>query len=296
MNGNALDLSGNGNHGIVSNASLTKDRFGIPNKAYRFNRILNSRIEIRSLLNIAPNNELTISMWAKAYAVTSNCLFVLNPDNQTDRCVGCARYANNPTMMIWDYGDILSGGRSAIQNIPIDTSNWHHYVFIISQTSNSKKTYLDGMNNLNTNYTSTCSNKNFPLWIGGGFSNGTSSQIMWEGLIDDVIIYNRALSSNEVTALYSGAMSCGMFTGLEDLKQVEDFVIFPSVSSSGTYVIQSNILDQECRIEICSVEGKLIKRYTGIIEMIDISEAMQGLYFVKFVSSEGCFIRKIIKQ
>ncbi|MBK7031388.1 MAG: hypothetical protein IPH45_20325 [Bacteroidales bacterium] len=37
FNGNANDLSGNGNDGTVNGATLTTDRFGNPNSAYSFN-------------------------------------------------------------------------------------------------------------------------------------------------------------------------------------------------------------------------------------------------------------------
>jgi hypothetical protein len=37
FNGNANDVSGNGNNGVVSGATLTTDRFGAANKAYSFN-------------------------------------------------------------------------------------------------------------------------------------------------------------------------------------------------------------------------------------------------------------------
>ena len=37
FNGNAEDISGNGNNGTVYGATLTTDRFGNPNSAYNFN-------------------------------------------------------------------------------------------------------------------------------------------------------------------------------------------------------------------------------------------------------------------
>jgi hypothetical protein len=85
FNGQANDLSGHQNHGIVSSATLTSDRFGNPNAAYLFDRDQNSFISISSFSTIAPTNELTISMWAKSDVTTSNCLFMLNPDNPSDR-------------------------------------------------------------------------------------------------------------------------------------------------------------------------------------------------------------------
>lgn len=36
FNGNANDISGNGNNGVIVGATLTSDRFGNPNSAYSF--------------------------------------------------------------------------------------------------------------------------------------------------------------------------------------------------------------------------------------------------------------------
>jgi hypothetical protein len=45
FNGNANDLSGNGNNGVVNGATLTTDRFGYANKAYDFNSNNNTYIQ-----------------------------------------------------------------------------------------------------------------------------------------------------------------------------------------------------------------------------------------------------------
>lgn len=239
FNGNASDLSGTGNNGTVSNATLTTDRFGNPNSAYHFNPAVNSNIAINSFTILAPTNELTISMWAKSDFATSNCLFALNPDNQSDRCVGCAQYVNGgSTLMIWDYGDILSGGRTSVASIPTDLSNWHHYMYVISQSGNIKNMYLDGSAVSTASYNLTCANKNFPFLIGGGYSNGTNTKIMWQGKIDDVCIYNRALNSAEVSALFAGTNTC-FSVGLKELGDIEKMQVYPSVSEKGLYTVSS---------------------------------------------------------
>src|SRR5438876_1084664 len=97
FNGNALDKSGNSNNGIVVGATLTTDRFGNANSAYSFGT--NKSVSINSFSSLAPTNELTVSMWAKCAINTSNCLFQLNPDNYSDRCVGCAAYSNSGSTM-----------------------------------------------------------------------------------------------------------------------------------------------------------------------------------------------------
>lgn len=297
--GNANDLSGSGNNGIVSNATLTTDRFGNANSAYHFDNTLNSHIAINSFSTIASTNELTISMWAKADITTSNCLFALSPDNQNDRCVGCAQYSDaGSTMMVWDYGDIiLNGGRATVPSIPIDNTGWHHYVFVVSQSGNVKFTYLDGTMNFNDMYNSSCSNKNLPFYIGGGFSNGTSSKIMWNGKIDDVTIYNRMLSSNEVSALYSVTSLCPT-TNVHELASIGDLAIYPTVSADGRFNLHSNKAGEKSLLEVYSPDGKLVYRTSELLysKIIDLSETAAGIYLVKLITPQGVYTKKVVRQ
>ena len=65
FNGNANDMSGNNNHGIVNGATLTTDRCGNPNSAYNFNGSSYIRVPHSQSLN-NHTNELTISFWVYA--------------------------------------------------------------------------------------------------------------------------------------------------------------------------------------------------------------------------------------
>lgn len=299
FSGNANDISGNGYNGTVINATLTTDRFGNPNSAYQFSPSFTTGISVTSFSNIAPSNELTISLWAKADGITSNCLFVLNPDSQTDRCVGCAQYTHmSNTMMIWDYGNILSNGRTTYTNVPSDIVNWHHYVFIVSQSGNLKQMYDNGVVKTSSNYAGTCVNKNFPFQIGGGFSNGTTTQIRWSGKIDDVCIYNRALTAAEVSALYTGTGAC-FSVGVEELSSIGKGIVYPTVSETGIYNFSMSGMNSESSIEVYSVDGKLIKSFNDLSKLnntIDISSAQNGVYIVKLNNSGKVFTQKLIKN
>ena len=67
FNGNANDNSGNGNNGIVTNATLTTDRFGNANSAYNFNG--NSLITVTSSTTIQSiSNNYSFSVWTKINA------------------------------------------------------------------------------------------------------------------------------------------------------------------------------------------------------------------------------------
>lgn len=296
FNGNANDVSGSGNNGTVSGATLTTDRFGNISSAYQFNGTSNY-ISISSFANLAPTNEITISMWGKSDITTSNCLFMLSPDNSSDRCVGCAQYSNGgTTMMLWDYGDISTGGRTSSTGIPVDITGWHHYVYIISQSGNKKQMYLDGVLKSNANYALTCNNKNLPFLIGAG-TDVLGGSIRFRGKIDDICIYNRALNANEISILYNGIGTC--FTvGIEELTEISSGIFYPTVSESGIYSY-SGELNKLTAIEIYTVDGKNVKS----ISKSEISECQgklnlynfnSGLYFVRLIKSEESFFQKIV--
>ena len=296
FSGNANDMSGSGNHGTVAGATLTADRFGNPNSAYAF--WTNMSIKISSLAAVAPTDELTISMWARALNNTSNCLFQLDPDVWANRCVGCAAYSNSGgTMMLFDYGDLFSGGRTVTTGFSIDLNNWHHYVYVLSQTGNLKQMYRDGTIISNAPYALTCTVKNSPFSIGGGFDQGSGS-LWFNGNIDDICIYNRALNSMEISALYAGTNAC-FSVGVKELESIEKALVYPTVSETGIYNFSMNGMNSESLIEIYSTDGKLIKSFSGLDKLnntIDISTAQSGIYIVKMINGEKVFNQKLIKK
>ena len=63
FNGNANDESGNGKNGIVKGATLTKDRFGNINAAYKFNG--ESSVTLSNFNSIIGNSAFSVSFWVK---------------------------------------------------------------------------------------------------------------------------------------------------------------------------------------------------------------------------------------
>ena len=71
FNGNANDMSGNGNHGIIYGATLTTDRCEKPNSAYYFDGKSYIRVPYSPSLN-SHTNELTVSFWAYSNSANLN--------------------------------------------------------------------------------------------------------------------------------------------------------------------------------------------------------------------------------
>ena len=67
FNGNANDVSGNGNDGVVHGATLTTDRFGNANSAYSFNGVDDYISAADSPTLDFSSSYLTVSAWEHRY-------------------------------------------------------------------------------------------------------------------------------------------------------------------------------------------------------------------------------------
>jgi hypothetical protein len=199
FNGNANDASGNGNNGTVNGATLTSDRFGINNAAYNFTsdaQYINCGNS--SLLGLTTNSILTLSYWT----ISSN-----------NRWPFISKYQNNiATNSNYGVGNaspnlIITGNGQ--NNFAASTSlptSWIHVSLIYNGIVDSVIVYINGnfiQSNsiLLANNTSTSS-----LLFGPRFNPATPYQIP-NGNLDDIAIWNRVLSQQEITALYN-AQSC----------------------------------------------------------------------------------------
>jgi hypothetical protein len=294
FSGNALDMSGNGNNGTVSNATLTSDRFNAANSAYLFGPA-NSHIDVGNLSKFATNDEITISMWGKSNSTTSNCLFEIINDTPHDRCLGCAQYANGgSTLMIWDWGSIYSGGRTTKSGVAADLTNWHHYVYIVSQSGNLKQMYLDGAIASNAPYVMTCTNRNKPLYIGADVDTSGGS-LRWQGAIDDVCIYNRALTAAEVSALYNLSSLCPN-VGINEVVGGQRGMFYPTVSEDGQFRFSGNLCDIR-QLNVFSIDGKLVTQLKGdncSENRLSLSGLNPGMYMITYSNGEKTYTQKLV--
>jgi hypothetical protein len=212
FNGNANDESGNNNNGTVNGATLTADRFGNTGKAYSFDG--SSDYITTNYAGVLGNGSRTISAWVKVQSISSFSTIVGYGSN-TSANGGTDSY----TCML------RNDGAGGIEGISLDidgsritkssnvTSNtWHFYVWVfdnsISSSITDVKIYADGI--LQTNVA-----ENYVPFPAAGIINTiqeenvhfgkTNSSYYLNGSLDDIAIYNRALTQQEITGLYQGA-------------------------------------------------------------------------------------------
>jgi len=200
FNGNAGDSSGNNNHGIVNGAILTTDRFGNTNKAYEFNG-QGSIIKVAKTSLIEPQSELTVSCWFYANYAVNQGSDAVNSATQILRKGSAYGYGYH---LSWSNlgnkkleSHYLGSWGKLVHGVPNEQykNKWYLVTMTYSLSSRLSKLYIDG----NMVSISSCSQKlehSDILYI-GGFENFQ----YFTGKIDDVRIYNRALTDEEIIYL-----------------------------------------------------------------------------------------------
>jgi len=244
FNGNANDESGNGNHGTVNGSTLTTDRFGNQNGAYSFDGV-NDFIQLPNNPSIAPQN-ISVSCWFKINSTTTNQTLIRL------RFSGYSITYN----FTFQFGSIASdklatnffitGGANYAQPFSnvVNDNNWHNIVFTFDGLIYS--VYIDG------NQTFSASNFGSGSLLynnsGNGYAigrDGDNSNWYFGGLFDDLGIWNRALTQQEITNLYNAQSPCQVSITSQPVNQTVGTnrnVQFSVVSSdsSSTYRWQSN--------------------------------------------------------
>jgi archaellum component FlaC len=196
FSGNAGDSSGNGNHGSVNGAILATDRFGKVNSAYSF---ASSTISVpyKPYLSFSDTKKFSVSIWV--YTSVNNrsthYLGMRQPGSQGQfwqLYTAVTSTVNGIAFQSFTNGNIL-GPFAQNQQIPLN--QWTNVVG--TYDSSVWKLYLNGIMIQAANSTIAFNNDiNTPLTIGnsGNFEP-------FNGRLDDVRIYNRALTQAEITSL-----------------------------------------------------------------------------------------------
>lgn len=192
FNGNANDESGNGNNGLVYNATLTTDRFYNSDKAYYFSGI-NSYIVVQHNSILNPLNAITLSAWVSLDNLNNNAV-ILGKGEDTIPGWYSLLYRPSYQSLCFEinngFGFTLGTG-----NQP-SVYTWYNIVGTFDGSYIS--VYLNGQYKYKIYLAGSLKSNDFPLIIGNS-TNGYSLA----GKVDDIRIYDRALSENEIQMLYN---------------------------------------------------------------------------------------------
>jgi hypothetical protein len=204
FSGNANDQSVNLNNGSVSGAILSSDRFGNPNSAYNFNGT-SDYISVPDNSTLSGFNDMSISVWIKMnqfsgiQTFVSKWFYVLNCGSNSDNyalaiinnSITSATNNNNTTAF------------SSPQNlVTSDLNVWKHIVFV-SNATQGQFIYINGVLTGSTVVPGAICNSTNPLIFGAAIPTFR----FFDGGLDDIGIWNRALTPCEISRLYTSSLS-----------------------------------------------------------------------------------------
>ncbi len=200
FNGNAIDSSGNGRHGTVHSALLTSDRFGNANSAYNFNGT-SSYIEVTPPDTFMVSN-YSISCWIKPNVIPGNGTYKyiislggINADN------GMSLNNNTVQGIVGGSYNVSTAISLVNNNSQVNLNSWYHLT--LTRNNNILSLYINGLL-IDTAFTGSDANfggapKRFTI----GARSTLASSFFINAKIDDIFMYNRVLSANEVIQVFN---------------------------------------------------------------------------------------------
>lgn len=292
LNNSFTDVSPSNISGTNYGAGFGEDRNGTANFAmnlsgseyYEFNN------------NLAkPVFPFSLSMWVNLDEIPSNNTQLYVSDNNPSNFYGFSLVskANTGNPVIGFYSGLGTGPSNRISfasDTPLQSGTWHHIVAVVEAHDNMK-IYVDCDNTTGT-YSGTGSQtmlySNFPSRIGSyaGYPNENT-----DGRIDEVMIWNRALSASEIVEL------CESTAHIEENQKMLTATIAPNPTHDLVEITTNIIGNYE--VTVYDPAGKLVisENYTNQEKLtLDVMNLDSQVYFVQIQSATEKTTVRLVKQ
>jgi hypothetical protein len=210
FHGNANDISGYGNHGTVHGAALDMDKYNQANEAYYFDGV-SGYIEMNNDSVLNPGHQITMSAWVYLNSYEDHQNFV---SKSYDTIVlpfisYSLKMGINGGLENLEFQLSIDSVRYILaSHDTIPLNQWVHIMGVYD--GSDMKIFINGLQDLNTihisgNITSYHSNLNVGRYQQGNSAVGHKQ--LCHGRIDEVGLWDRALSLLEIQSVYTGISS-----------------------------------------------------------------------------------------
>ena len=231
FNGNPNDVSANAANLTNNNAVLTADRFGTANSAYSFNGINQNLINSTPNFSFNPASSFTVSFWYNRNSTSVNGVLIMNATNAAGNFIWLfqagatnSQYGTNKQQFAWIWAPTTS-----------TTSVWTHIVCVYN--AGAMTLYKNNVQVATATYTHTnVTSAVMPLYVGRGVGGD-----YYNGKMDDIGIWNRALTTCEINDLYNSSNSLTTVTAGPDVVSCNNQAITLNGSGAVNYFWNQNV-------------------------------------------------------
>jgi hypothetical protein len=308
FNGNASDESVNSNDGVVNGPTLVDDRFGNQNSAYSFNGI-SDWIDVQNVLIQQADSAYTINVWVKREDTTN--VGVIMCDRSGGATYG-AKYlfrTGGTDGFAWISTSLETeneGARDTLKSL----SNWTMLTGTYDVREGVISFYENGK---------LLSSAQTKLWYPNlnptsiGVKKGPTTEQWFTGSMDDIRVYNKALSDCEIISLYNEDDSKIKVTVQDTLNIYLSQIVttvYEASNAATTIKVYPNPTENEVTVSIdnyTNLSGVTLKvinsqsaevhseAVTGPTQTIDVNEWSAGIYFLQVLNGTDIMgIRKVV--
>ncbi len=286
FNGNAVDETSHGHDGVVNGAILVTDRFGNPNSAYEFNG--DGEITIQDHDSLELTGSFSISVWVKRYGDGSHQHLIQKHVRGVDNDGSWALLinGNNPTNIQFvatpDYSSNLFPNSNIVQD------EWINIIFTHDKLLSEWRFYINGTLEASGNKVFEILNTTNDMYFGfDHFGPSYPSEYYYNGIMDDIRIYNRKINEDEVHVIYSDVSAIN--------EPVTSKLLFYPNPTTNNIKID---LNDPGLIEVFSISGSLImkKLFCPEIKTIDFVKIPKGYYLIRLTTEKETYTAKFVKD
>lgn len=293
FSGNAQDYSGLNNHGTVNGAVLTPNRFSNADCAYFFNG-LNHNIRVPNSSSLNFTDAITVSFWMNAAELYSTReSYPISHGNWENRW----KISIIPDKRIRWTIKTTDGIKDLDSEMKVSTNTWYHVVGLYD--GQNIDIFINGALNAHSNYSGKILTTTIDLMIGQVLPNTTAYN--FKGSLDDIVIYDYALSLEEITELYSVTSANRDNNGNMPTR----FILsqnYPNPFNPMTTIEYWVPLAGNVNLQVFDINGRLVRtlvsenkapgRYSVIWDAQNVSS---GIYFIRMNARDFIMVKKCVK-
>ena len=192
-NVSCTDYSGYALHGTLNGVLWTPN--GTIGGCYHFGG--SSEYITMGLPNVfydIPNDDFTISLWVRSDDITADNAVVLMASEDVNNFVKIFLQGSEIHVGVCD-----DGIKDAVRTENLYSNVWYHIVGVWDASEDRILVYCNG------NASTEAGERNFALGCQPGLleiGHGTASSKFWDGYMDELIVYNKALSAEQIYQIY----------------------------------------------------------------------------------------------